>query len=238
MKCPICKDIMIFPRLYPQCGHTLCEPCMIKNDKAEKEKTQSAFHSHVYSCPICRQTTLLGWFHRPINRLILQELRNDEAYEEAYMKYKENRVDAPKLIVPEDIDLALIAKNARIYKRDMLYKEILILLFEAASDGKPFITISNKQKVYDIQLVADLLSSKLFDNNKIYKLTITPNICNIEIVHSNRSYKLEYINPEIRLPTRYSRSVRNLPPLSDSSASISSILHTGFNDILGNGSGV
>lgn len=237
MKCPICKDVMIFPRLYPQCGHTLCEPCMIKHDKAEKEKTRSAFHSHIYSCPICRQKTLLGWFHRPINRLVLQELRNNAEYEEAYLKYKETRDDIPKLSIPEDVNLSLIAKNARLQKLDIIYKEILILLFEAANNGKPFITISDKNTVYDIQLVADLLSAKLFDNNKIYKLTATPNVCDIEIIPSNRTYKSEYINPEISSSTRRSRIRRNLPPL-ETRNSLSSILRTDFNDILGDGTQV
>jgi len=237
MNCPICKDIMIFPRLYPQCGHTLCEPCMIKHDTVEREKTRSVFDAHIYSCPICRQTTLLSWSHRPINRLILQELRNNDAYEEAYNKYKENRNDITSISIPNDIDLAIISKKIRLEKTEILYKEILILLFEAASNGKPYITISTKSKVHDIQLVADLLSTKLFKNNKIYKLTTTPNICDIEIIPSNRTYKSEYINPEIQTTTRRSRSIRNLSSISEPS-SISSIVRTGFNNILGDGSRV
>jgi len=214
MKCPICKDIMIFPRLYPQCGHTLCEPCMIKHDTAEKDKTRSTFNSHIYSCPICRQTTLLGWFHRPINRLILQELRQSKEYEQAYTQYKKNRGNIPKANIPEDVDLSQITKTVRREKTEILYKEILILLFDAATKGKPFITISDKTTVHDIQLVADLLSTKLFDKNKIYKLVTTPNECDIEIIQSNRSYKSEYVNPLIHsLPQglRHTRSLGILP---------------------------
>lgn len=210
MHCPICKDTMLCPRIYPQCGHTLCEPCMIKNDRAEKDKCRSVFDIPIFSCPICRQTTVLGWYLRPTNLLILQKLRKNKEYEDAYNKYKTERGAIIKSDIPPDIDLASLAKNNRNEKMQIIYKELLPILFTAAANGKPFISISEKKKVHDIQLIADLLAKKLFEQNKIYKLTITSNICDIEIIQSNRSYKSEYINPSIRGISRNLRHVRSL----------------------------
>lgn len=210
MNCPICKDSMLYPRIYPQCGHTICEPCMMKNDNAEKDKITSAFTVPIFSCPICRQTSLLGWYQRPINRLILTELRKDDAYEQLYKDYKEKRGDFSETEIPEDVDLATIAKRNRKEKTENLYKELLPILFTAAADGKPFITIYDKKKIHDIQLTADLLSKKLFDKNKIYKLLITRNECEIEIIPSNRNYKSEYVNLHVRrlgVNLRHSRSL-------------------------------
>ena len=146
MNCPICRDTMICPRMYPQCGHTLCEPCMIKNDCVEKDKCSSAFEVPIFSCPICRQTTLLSWFLRPINLLILQELRKNQEYEEKYNKYKKEQNDIRKSDIPVDMDLATITKKNRNEKMEAIYKEILPILFNAAVKGKPFITISQKKK--------------------------------------------------------------------------------------------
>ena len=87
--------------------------------------------------------------------------------------------------------------------------EILPLLFDAASQGKPFITIIKKDKVHDIQMIADLLSKKLFDKNKIYRLVSTGRECDIEIIPSSRTYKTEYVNPLLTMITP-----RLLPSLS------------------------
>ena len=39
--CPICRDIFMTPKLY-DCGHTICEKCMIKMDETEEEKVISS----------------------------------------------------------------------------------------------------------------------------------------------------------------------------------------------------
>lgn len=229
MDCPICKDEMIVPRVYPQCGHTLCEPCMIKNDRVEKTKNRTAFTVTIFSCPICRQTTLAKWYLRPINRLILQELRKNTDYEQSYKEYKEKHDEIEKTEIPHNIDLATITKTNRNEKMESLYKELLPILFDAAAEGKPFVTISEKKKVHEIQLIADLLSTKLFEQNKIYKLVTTPNECNIEIIATNRNYKSEYINPELRF--RRSSLPPSLPPSLSSLPSI----HTTLGNIFGHG---
>ena len=213
MKCPICKDIMMFPRLYPQCGHTICEPCMIKNDKVEHDSSRSIFLIPNYSCPICRQKTIIAWYARPINRVVLEHLRQDNEYEEKYNKYI-NSKDDPNIEIPEKLDLSRIVIKNRREKVQKIYKDLLPILFEAASKGQPFIITNLRPK--DIQMVADLLAEKLFKNNNIYRLACTPRDCTIELIPSSRTYKTEYINPalsSLSLPSRtlpaFSRRLRN-----------------------------
>ena len=38
LKCPICQEIFLIPRLYQNCGHTVCEKCMKNIDKLVDEK--------------------------------------------------------------------------------------------------------------------------------------------------------------------------------------------------------
>ena len=206
--CPVCKELMMIPRLFTQCGHSICEPCMVKSDCIEKEKLGSAFLVPSFACPVCRQKTIIPWHNRPINRLALENLRENEEYEQAYEKYKKDQdfID-PK--IPFDIDLPTLTIKNRKLKTQKLYDEILPLLFDAASEGKPFITILKKDTVHDIQMIADLLAKKLFTNNKIYRLISTGRECDIELIPSSRSYKTEYVNPLLTMITP-----RLLPSLS------------------------
>jgi hypothetical protein len=206
--CPVCKERMMIPRLFTQCGHSICEPCMVKSDCVEREKLESTFIVPSFSCPVCRQKTIIPWYNRPINRLALENLRENEEYEKAYEKYvKDKQFVNPE--IPSNINLSTLTIRNRKLKTQKLYNEILPLLFDAASQGKPFITIIKKEMVHDIQMTADLLAKKLFDNNKIYRLVSTGRECDIEIIPSSRSYKTEYVNPLLTMITP-----RLLPSLS------------------------
>ena len=68
---------------------------------------------------------------------------------------------------------------------------------KAAISGKPYIVITNHTT--EIQMVADLLAKKLFENNGIYKLQSSYRECQIEFVPSDRTYKSEYENPTFSL---------------------------------------
>ena len=52
--CPICKDYLLQPRIY-ECGHTICERCMINCDKSVKSEVRSTFDTPIYKCPLCRK---------------------------------------------------------------------------------------------------------------------------------------------------------------------------------------
>lgn len=190
--CFVCKDLMMVPRIY-ECGHTLCERCMKKSDQAEKNKIHSVFSVTSFSCAFCREKTLIPWYLRPINRILLDELRKNENYELEYKKYMCNhkRLDTK---IPDNVNLSyLVQKNKKIMV-EQLYNKILPLLFKASSDGKSFIQIDDIETCKQIQIVSDDLSKKLFDKNNIYKFLSTPRECTIEIIHSDTSYRNEFIN--------------------------------------------
>lgn len=190
--CPICKDKMLVPRIY-SCGHTICEPCMIQTDLVNEENNDRIFTTTIYKCPLCRDETYLGLEHRPINRALLEQLRQNPDYEESYNQYIANKENNSEEY-SQDIDLGELALERRNNKTNIIYKEILPILYKAAKNGQPFVTITHNNK--NIQLVADLLASKFFHKNKIYKLISTPRECTIEIIPSKKSYKNEFINPQ------------------------------------------
>jgi len=226
--CPICKDIMIFPRIYA-CGHTICEPCMIKTDKLCDENNNLVFTATIYKCPLCRSQTYLDIQYRPINRILLDQLRKDPEYEQKYNEYIKNKKDNIEEF-SEKIDLGKLTYQKREDKSSVIYNEILPILYKAARKGQPFVTITHNNK--NIQLVSDLLANKLFINNNIYKLLSTPRECTIDIIPSKKSYKNEFINAEYTeisssmeiISTSTSFEIpppppplpppRNLPPLS------------------------
>jgi len=188
--CPICKEDMLLPRVYA-CGHTICELCMINTDKIDKEAVLNTFTVPEYKCPLCRERSIIAWYLRPINRILLNIFRKNLEYEEKYQKYIKNKKDKT-IEIPDSINLAELTTKHREEKADNIYRKILPILFEAAVDGKPFIIITHDNK--NIQMVADVLSKRLFSQNNIYKLISTPKECTIELIPSRRSYKNEYTN--------------------------------------------
>jgi len=190
-ECPICKDYLLIPRIYP-CGHHICEECMIASDKNT--------HAHpstlpIYKCPICRCETSDEWWKRPVDTKLISVLCSmDGEYNTKHSEHKKRTRDQynTEIDIPHNINLAHICKNMREHKSEQLYKMILPLLYKAATEGKSYITIPTEQ--YDIALVADILAEKLIKRNGIYKMISGHRECQIELVPSERSYRLEYDN--------------------------------------------
>ena len=88
--CPICKEDMMLPRVY-ECGHTICEPCMINTDKIDKEAVLNTFTVPEYKCPLCREKSIISWFLRPLNRALLNMFRQNPEYELKYQEYIKNK---------------------------------------------------------------------------------------------------------------------------------------------------
>ena len=106
--CPICKDYLLEPRIY-ECGHTICESCMIKSDKTVKENTLNTFQLPVYKCCLCRHETLKEWFRRPINHNLQCILMKDDEYKEASEIYKKNKEqkDPEDDTIPQGVNFAV-----------------------------------------------------------------------------------------------------------------------------------
>ena len=145
--CPICKDYLVEPRIY-ECGHTICESCMIKSDKTVKENTLNTFQLPVYKCCLCRHETLKEWFRRPINHNLQCILMKDDEYKQAFEIYKKNKdkEDPEDDTIPQRVNLSRIVTRKRRQKCDQIYKEILPSLVNAALEGKPYITITTNVK--------------------------------------------------------------------------------------------
>ena len=190
--CPICKDYLLQPRIY-ECGHTICERCMINCDKSVKSEVRSTFDTPIYKCPLCRKTTLKSWIYRPVNHTLLEILMKNKEFAESQNKYR-NEVDddSSEIKIPDDINLATIARAKRLEKCNEIYKTIIPIVFHAAMEGKPYITITHNTT--EIQCIADLLANRLFTDHGVWRLQSNSRECQIDIIPTNRSFQAEYTN--------------------------------------------
>ena len=192
--CPICKDLLLIPRLYP-CGHNICEECMITNDKTVSEETLGN-SVPIYSCPLCRHQSLGEWHTRPVNTSLIDVLcklsMDYKIQHESYKKKTKGMVET--VTIPKNLNLAYLCKNIREKKANDLYDQIIPLLYSAAIEGKSYITI-NVENI-NIHHIADLVADKLIKQNGIYKLVAGRQECQIELIPSDRSYRFEYENQQ------------------------------------------
>ena len=191
--CPVCTETMMFPRLYP-CGHNICEKCMIKNDETQKNNVVRG-ELPIFTCPICRHETIKEWWSRPINTTLIDVLSIlSPEYKTKHANYEKIAHDSyTEVTIPNNINLAYICKNMREYKANEFYKQILPILYKAAVDGKPFITISSEHT--NFSSVADILADKLIKQNGIYRFIANNRECQIELVPSENHYRYNYDNP-------------------------------------------
>ena len=181
--CPICRDIFMTPKLY-DCGHTICEKCMIKMDETEEEKVISSFDAPCYSCPICRFKTLLSYKYRPVNRKLLEVLRKNKKYVEYIDDYEPP--DAINIIEKfKNINFSKMSFKNKFIKTEKYYKQFLPLIYEASLEGKSKITITKDAKT--LQCIAKMLSKKLFRHG-IYKIQASPREFNIYLLPENSGY--------------------------------------------------
>lgn len=210
LNCPICTNMMYLPRLY-DCGHSLCEYCMIKMDETENKAYENFEDVPIYKCPICRKVTHKSWYNRPKNLFFMDILNNNEKYSEQMkdIKYQEHDLEN----VPEDIDLTLICKRSKDLKFNELYNYIIPIIYKSCYEGMEKIIISERTK--ELYELSSLLAEKLFSCHKIYKVISTPYIFKIIVVKdgdnssSNNSGRrtLEYINNDyINTSDNYSSS--------------------------------
>ena len=88
--CPICREMMIMPRLY-DCGHSICEVCMIKTDNMSQDNNTNTFQLPIFKCPICRNETNGEWHTRPVNHSLIQLFSQNDEYQKATKEYRETR---------------------------------------------------------------------------------------------------------------------------------------------------
>ena len=193
--CAICKKIYIRPRMFPVCGHSLCEPCMKSWD--EQTEPVNAYTAIAYKCPICRTETLAPWMRRPINRALDETCRR---YEEYSKREEECPATEPSnMKTGRDVNLAQMAATERERIAENLYEEIFPLLYKAAVDGSDFISITSPEKVHAIYRVGDILTDRLF-KHKIYRVVVAPDEVTIYILKRPITNRNEFLNVNYEAP--------------------------------------
>lgn len=223
--CPICRSIYVRPRIYPECGHSLCEHCHIQTD--EHTDIPDAYTAIVYKCPICRSETLTPWNRRPLNRA-LDDICSS-SFSEEYNERSEELGEAPapeSIGNKEDVDLAKMAIAERNRVATALYDEIFPLLHNTARDGGDYISITSKEKVRAIYRVADQLTTMLF-RHKIYRMICTPEEVTIHILNRGQHSRNEFLNVNYEAPmvTSLSTETTTIESLTNISSTIRNLVN-------------
>ena len=136
--CPICREMMIMPRLY-DCGHSICEVCMIKTDNMSQDNNTNIFQLPVFKCPICRNETNGEWHTRPVNHSLIQLFSQNDEYQKATKEYRETH-QTPNMSadnqVLERINLGYIVHKKRMQKCEKIYKKLLSKDIEVLIDDR------------------------------------------------------------------------------------------------------
>lgn len=198
--CPICKDICIFPRIYENCGHTVCEKCMKNMDKTEKEKITSPFIVPIFKCPICRTESLYPWHKRQKNHKLISLLESSEKYKEIVKKYKQEYSKTEKQTVDKNINFSFLTEKIQKKKAKELYNYILPIIYQEILKGISKIIIKYKNK--ELIKFSDKISELLFANG-IYKVTARTNEFIVDVLPSNGNYINEYKNSNFDSENEY-----------------------------------
>ena len=196
LQCPVCKDIMVEPRMYTDCGHTVCTSCMKKMDRLRAEN--SVFHTPLYRCPCCRTETIYRWYARPINRAIMSICEKHEKYASRVEEVRsEEKNEEKEPSIPDNIDLRALATESREQIALDLYDKLLPIMYEAAAEGRRHVVITKKKTIRKIELVCDLLSTMFFETNNIFKILCTRSEC--QIIFSDDAFTVlrEYTNNDV-----------------------------------------
>lgn len=190
--CSICAQVFVSPRVFPGCGHSICQSCAMNCDE-EATDAPNAHTAKTFSCPFCRATTIVPWYARAINR----DLEKLASKHPSYDKRKREMPD-PEMNV-EDIsttgNLAEECREARVRIAAMAYGQILPQVVAAARNGQSYLIIKEPNLIRDAELVLDLLSLLLFKKG-CFKITVNPGYkeLTITILRTAFSVRKSYVN--------------------------------------------
>ena len=190
--CPICTNLIISPRIY-DCGHTVCEDCMVKIDEEINKICENSNEAPVYKCPICRKETHKSWFNRPRNLFLVSLLENEPEYININKKkYQNNPLDN----ISQDVNLSSLCRRTRELKFNELYNYSVNILMQSSLKGQDLVVITNQAD--ELYRFSSKLSKKLFEDHGIYKVISTLNYFKIFILDTEEESEdgiiSEYIN--------------------------------------------
>ena len=198
--CPICTDILLKPRLY-ECGHTVCQKCMIEIDKTQEDDTNCVFDTVKYKCPLCRKISLYPWYKRSLNVYLIHILEKNQEYVKRIAEVGNDVNELEKNIdFPEDINISYIAEKSVEKKTKELYNYIIPLICDAALEGKSMLIITHRTK--ELQMVSDKLSEMLF-NRGVYRVIARPSEFRVDILDREQKYVTEYVNTNFNPYSEY-----------------------------------
>ena len=101
-------------------------------------------------CPICREESISEWYSRPVNTTLIDLL--SKISEEYRLRHKAHQrrdpLDVQEYDTPSGINLGFVSKNIREFKTNILYEKMIPILYKAAMQAKPHVTITSDK--YDI----------------------------------------------------------------------------------------
>lgn len=192
IKCPICMDLMINPRIYP-CGHTVCSPCMAEMD-ARVNSSRTVFEMPVYRCPTCRNPDFTFWSNRPRNHQIMPSIEAHPTYHEVVASKDMSKYTKISSDDFSNTNLSQIAADSHANNTIRMYESLLPRLVEAARIGQLKVEITENIPV--LQRCVHSLSSLLFKRNNIYKITCNRRECVIFLLPMIERYSNTCTNPD------------------------------------------
>lgn len=188
--CPVCKEDMVLPRLFPHCGHSLCTGCHIELDRRARSRLIGL--SEV-KCPLCRKGTTLPTALRPLNHFLhtLMETKLGAEYRKACENARQRLDEDFKTAEISDFsckNLRTMCERRRKELSRCMYQQVVRMVGYAAMRGMPVVVISDEGIVADCVKVLDILKEKLFVQNNIHSIRycnitndITVEIANVTI---------------------------------------------------------
>lgn len=211
--------MLVTPRIYENCGHTLCELCMLRTDMVAVE--DSAPNTlPLFRCPVCRSASFMTCHDRPINHTVASMLESlpghpervkqvndelDEFMEERAdelagycgLPCRENEEDA---YTDQSLNkLCTVAKHVRKHKARALFQKVLPAIKKAAYNGQSRLYINSRTR--ELAEMASEIVPMLYTYG-VHSVVASPREFVVNILKNDRiTWTGEYINPNYTEPT-------------------------------------
>jgi len=160
----------------------------------------------LYRCPVCREQTIVPW-HKRTRNVALEQLCEDlpeyanraaEIGEVEPLEDEEGSYDS-------NTDLAKLASLQQDHLVLSLYDEVMPALFEAAKEGRAFITVEDQSVVKSLHRVGDAFSTFLFDRHNVYRVVLTSNDATFHFSRRSIRTRNDFVNSSFLSPVSTSQ---------------------------------
>ena len=227
LNCPICHSMLVTPRIYESCGHTLCELCMLRTDMVAVE--DSAPHTlPLFRCPVCRTASFMSCQDRPVNHTVASMLESIPEYPERVKQVKAEldelmderanelteycglpcRENEENTYTNQSMPrLCTVAKHVRKRKARDLFQKVLPAIKKAAYKGQSRLYINSRTR--ELVEMASEIAPMLYPYG-IYSVVASPREFVVNILKDDRvAWTGEYINPDYVEPVSPSHNTVN-----------------------------